>query len=79
MRGLAFFMLLSLAACAAADGVASASASSELGDWQMASGKPPTKTEFAAVVAACQDRAKTDDRSGPLDGCLADLGLRRVQ
>ncbi len=79
MRGAAFFILLSLAACAAADGVTLSSGSSELRDWQMASGKPPTKLEFAAVVAACQDRSKTDDRSGPIDGCLADLGLRRVQ
>lgn len=79
MRGVACFILLSLAACAAAEGVTPANASSELRDWQMASGKPPTKAEFAAVVAACQDRAKTDGRSGPIDGCLADLGLRRVQ
>ncbi len=79
MRGVAFFILLSLAAGAVAEGVTPANASSELRDWQMASGRPPTKAEFAAVVAACQDRAKTDDRSGPIDGCLADLGLRRVQ
>jgi hypothetical protein len=79
MRGAAFFLLLSLAACAAAHGVTSTSASSELRDWQTASGKPPTKAEFAAVVAACQDRAKTSDQGGPIDGCLADLGLRRVQ
>ena len=79
MRGAAFFILLSLVACAAVDGVTPASASSQLRDWQMASGKPPTKAEFAAVVAACQDRVQTADRSSPLDGCLADLGLRRVQ
>ncbi len=79
MRGAAIFILLSLAACAAADGVTPASASSELRDWQTAAGKPPTSAEFAAVVAACQDRAKADERSGSIDGCLADLGLRRVQ
>lgn len=79
MRGVALFTLLSLAACAAADGVTLATAPSELRDWQMATGKPPTAVEFAAVVAACQDRAETGDRSGPIDGCLADLGLRRVQ
>jgi hypothetical protein len=45
----------------------------------MATGKPPTRAEFAAVVAACQDRAKTANQTGSLDGCLADLGMRRVQ
>ena len=79
MRGFVLFVSLSLVACAAAQGVTPASASSQLRDWQMASGKPPTKAEFAAVVAACQDRVQTTDRSSPLDGCLADLGLRRVQ
>ena len=79
MRGVAVFALLSLAACVAAQGVTSASASSELRDWQTLTGKPPTKAEFAAVVAACQDRAISADRSEPIDYCLADLGLRRVQ
>ncbi|HEY3909289.1 MAG TPA: hypothetical protein VGM07_05300 [Stellaceae bacterium] len=79
MRGAAISILLCLAACAAADGVTPASASSELRDWQTATGKAPTRAEFAAVVAACQDRAKTADQSGSIDRCLADLGLRRVQ
>ena len=56
-----------------------ASASSELREWQTADGKPPSKTEFAAVVAACEDRAKSANESGPIEGCLADYGLRRVQ
>jgi hypothetical protein len=79
MRGVAVFALLGLAACVAAQEVTTASASSELRDWQTPTGKPPTKAEFAAVVAACQDRAKTNDQNGPIDGCLVDLGLRRVQ
>jgi hypothetical protein len=79
MRGVAFVILLSLAACVAAHGVTPASASSELRDWQTPTGKPPTQAEFAAVVAACQDRAKSTDQNGPIDGCLADLGLRHVQ
>jgi hypothetical protein len=45
----------------------------------MANGKPPTGIEFAAAGAACQDRVKTANHTGSLDGCLADLGLRRVQ
>jgi hypothetical protein len=79
MRGTALVILLSLAACVAVPGVTPASASSDLRDWQTPTGKPPTKAEFAAVVAACQDRAKTTDRNNAIDGCLVDLGLRRVQ
>jgi hypothetical protein len=48
-------------------------------DWQTPTGKPPTKAEFAALVAACQDKVKVTTESGPMAGCLADLGLRRVQ
>jgi hypothetical protein len=56
-------------------------ASSELREreWQTAAGKPPSKNEFAAVVAACEDRAKTANKSDPIEGCLADFGLHRVQ
>ena len=79
MRGVAFLVLFGLVACAAGDGVTPASASSELRGWQTATGKPPSKNEFAAVLAACEDRAKTSDASAPIDGCLADYGLRRVQ
>ena len=79
MRGFAFFILLSVAACAARDAAVPLSASSEVGGWQEASGKPPSQAEFTAVVAACQDRARSADRGGPMDNCLADLGLRRVQ
>ena len=56
-----------------------ANASSELREWRTADGKAPSKNEFAAVVAACEDRAKTANKSDPIDGCLADYGLRRVQ
>jgi hypothetical protein len=79
MRGIAFFVLLGLVACATGDAVAPASATSELRKWQTAVGKPPSKNEFAAVVAACEDRTKNSAKSGPIEGCLADHGLRRVQ
>lgn len=78
MRGVAFLVLFGLVACAAADSVAPASASSEVREWQTAAGKPPSKNEFAAVVAACEDRAKSSSKSGPIEGCLADYGLRRA-
>ena len=79
MRGVAFVVLFGLVACATGDAVTPANASSELRQWQTAAGKPPSKTEFAAVVAACEDRAKTADKSDPIEACLADYGLRRVQ
>ena len=77
MRAIAVVALLALGACAAASG-STASASSEIRDWQTPAGKPPTKAEFAALVAACQDKVKTTTDSGPFNGCLADLGLRRT-
>jgi hypothetical protein len=72
-------LLFCLAATAAADGGMPASASSEISQWQTVTGKPPTKAEFAAVMAACEDRAKHSDKAEPIDDCLADYGLRRVQ
>ena len=79
MRGVASFVLFGLVACATGDAVTPASASSELREWQTATGKPPSQNEFAAVVAACEDRAKSGNNSVPLEGCLAEYGLRRVQ
>jgi len=79
MRGVAFLLLFGLVACATGDAVMPASASSELRGWQTAAGKPPSKNEFAAVVAACEDRAKNSTNSSPIEGCLADYGLRRTQ
>ena len=79
MRGVAFVVLFGLVACATGDVVTPAKASSELREWRTADGKPPSKNEFAAVVAACEDRAKTANKSDPIEGCLAEFGLHRVQ
>jgi hypothetical protein len=79
MRGVAFLVLFCLIACAVMDLVAPANASSEVREWQTATGKPPSKKEFAAVIAACEDRAKNSTDNTPIEGCLADYGLRRVQ
>ncbi len=76
MRTIAFLVLLGLGACAAADTAAPPSA--DVQGWQLSSGKPPSKDDFAAVVAACQDRARDTHQNGPLDDCLVDLGLRRT-
>jgi hypothetical protein len=80
MRGIAAVVVLALAACAAATTTNStASTSSVTTDWQTPAGKPPTKAEFAALVAACQDKTKSTVENGLMVGCLADLGLRRIQ
>ncbi len=62
-----------------ADGATPASASSDLREWQTTTGKPPSKAEFAAVVAACEDRVKSSDKGEAIEGCLAYMGLHRVQ
>jgi hypothetical protein len=79
MRGVALVVFLGLIACAMGVAATSANAFSELRQWQTAAGKPPSKNELAAVLAACEDRAKTADKSDPIEGCLADFGLHRVQ
>jgi hypothetical protein len=79
MRGLAFAVVFGFVACAIGNAVTSAGASSELKEWQTAAGNPPSKNEFAAVVAACEDRAKSRDVTGPIESCLADYGLHRAQ
>jgi len=80
MRRPAFVLLLGLVVCATGDAVTPASASSEWREWRTAAGKPPSKKEFAAVLAACEDRAKNANQSDDaVEGCLADYGLRRVQ
>jgi hypothetical protein len=79
MRGVAFAVLFGIIACGTGGAATPANASSELREWRTADGKPPSKTEFAAVVAACEDRAKSANESAPIEGCLADYGLHRVQ
>ena len=65
--------LLALAACNSSDAGSADSGSPDPGGWRLASGKEPTKAEFAAIAASCRDRG------GALDACLADLGLKRAQ
>ena len=79
MRGVALIVFLGLIACAMGVTSTSTNASSELREWQTAAGKPPSKAEFAAVVAACEDKVKTRNNSDPIEVCLANYGLHRVQ
>jgi len=64
--------LLMLAGCHGADDVADAGPAPDPSGWRFASGKSPSKAEFAALAATCQDRG------GALDPCLATLGLKRA-
>ena len=76
MMRVAFLLLFGLAACGSADTAADELRPMPIDGWQMASGKAPTKAEFGAVLASCQDRTKS--RAGNLDSCLSDLGLKRA-
>ena len=83
MRGIVLLIMLALAACKSAPTPPAAAEAPALRSWEMASGKAPTKVEFAALVAACEDRENSgkpaDPPGGSLDSCLADLGLRRAE
>jgi hypothetical protein len=79
MRGFAAIAVLVVAACAAATGPSVSKSSDGMHDWQTPAGKAPTKAEFAALVAACQDKLQTAIDAAPMNGCLTDLGLRRVE
>jgi hypothetical protein len=78
MRRAVTLVLLGLAGCAVATGTIG-STPTAVQDWQTPAGAPPTKAEFVAVFAACQDKVKTTQENAPMVGCLADLGLRRIQ
>jgi hypothetical protein len=78
MSRFAVFLVLGLAACEAFDSAQLAGfGSGDMQGWRSASGKRPTRAEYAAFVAACQDGTLPRSRGKALDACLADLGLRR--
>src|ERR1041385_3222215 len=77
MPRFAFVLLLALAACAQSDTGVSA-IPVDMQDWRFATGKPPTRAEYAAIVAACQDGAVKRSRTAPFEACLAHLGLKRT-
>jgi hypothetical protein len=65
--------LLALAACTVPETTtASAEIPPDSSGWLLASGKAPTKAEFTALAATCQDKG------GAMDPCLANLGLKRA-
>ncbi len=72
-------IMLGLAACSVFDtGQETDLGSGEMSGWRLASGKAPSRAEYAAMVAACQDGAVQQEAAKPLDACLADLGLKRA-
>ena len=77
MSRLAVLLMLGLGACALFEPGPSEFGSGDMQGWRFASGKRPSRAEYAAVVAACQDGAVPRTQGKPLDACLADLGLRR--
>jgi hypothetical protein len=78
MSRFAVCLMLGLAACETSDPNHLAGyGSGDMQGWRFASGKRPSRAEYAAFVAACQDGAVSRSRGKALDVCLADLGLRR--
>jgi hypothetical protein len=78
MPRIALLIVLGLAACSASDAAQpNSSPPPDMTGWRLLSGKPPTKEEFAAVLATCQDKLKTSGQP-PIDACLGEFGLRHV-
>jgi len=75
MRRLALVLLLCLAGCAEES---APSGPPDMQGWRLATGKRPTRAEYTAIVAACQDGAVRSSKAAQLDSCLADLGLKRA-
>ena len=83
MPRIAVLIMLVLASCEFFDMSQPAEfVSADVQGWRFTSGKRPSRAEYAALVAACQDGAVRSPVAvgvaGPLDACLADLGLKRV-
>jgi len=79
MPRVAVLIMLALAGCTLFDtGEEAAPGPEEMSGWRQASGKPPSRAEYAAMVAACQDGAVPRAAAASLDACLANLGLKRA-
>ena len=70
----AFPALLVLAACQTQETASSADPgpAPDLAGWRLASGKIPTKAEYAALTATCEAQG------GAMDSCLSELGLKKA-
>ena len=77
-------VIISLAGCGKSDNSsASGSGAEGVAGWIFASGKRPSRAEYAALVASCRQGAirsaegKAFEPGKPLEACLLELGLRR--
>jgi hypothetical protein len=78
MPRLALLLLLGLAACSSNETAPDETSTPvPMQGWRTERGAVPTRAEFTAVFASCQDRTKAP--GGDLDSCLTDMGLRRGQ
>lgn len=77
MRRTLVVLLLTLAACAA--GVAKTiGVSSNPRAWELPTGRRPSRVEYAALLAACRDKAQSS-AGLKIDACLSgDYGMRRA-
>jgi hypothetical protein len=74
MTRLALPVLLLLAACSSAESAGTTeTVAPDANGWRLASGKEPTKAEFAALAATCEAKGSA------VDDCLTELGLKRAQ
>lgn len=73
---LTFPAVLLLAACQHSETESSATPAPipDMSGWRLSSGKTPTKAEYVALTASCEDQAQ-----GAMDSCLATLGLKKTQ
>jgi hypothetical protein len=80
MPRFAVWILLGLAACAVCDGSREGDLNSgDMQGWRLASGKTPSRAEYRAMVAACQDAAVQHEAAATIDSCLAGLGPKRAE
>jgi hypothetical protein len=79
MPRFAMLVALGLTACGYFDSSPGDLGSGEMKGWRLVSGKAPSRAEYAAMVAACQDGAVQRAAAATLDNCLADLGLKRAE
>jgi hypothetical protein len=77
-------VILPLAGCGPSDNSSAPGSSGDgIAGWKFASGKRPSRAEYAALVASCQQGAVRSAEGKPfepgksLEDCLAELGLRR--
>ena len=86
-KGLLFLPLVLsfvLAGCGPSDdSQTSGSGGDSVAGWTFTSGKRPSRAEYAALVASCQQGAvrlaqgRSFEPGKSLEACLADLGLRK--